>query len=50
MLGPRYAQRDPRAVLGSDAYWRDVVEAGPQLGMTFLLAAARDIPVGEAAR
>lgn len=50
LLGPKYGGRDPRVVLGSEEYWHDVLDAGPAMGMTFMLAAARDMPISEASR
>uniref|UniRef100_A0A7S0WP52 Uncharacterized protein n=1 Tax=Chlamydomonas leiostraca TaxID=1034604 RepID=A0A7S0WP52_9CHLO len=47
VLGPRWGDTTPRTALFSDAYWQDVLAAGPQMGMTFMLAAARDVPVAD---
>ncbi|KAJ9511605.1 hypothetical protein QJQ45_007362 [Haematococcus lacustris] len=46
-LGPRWAGEDPRLVLGGEEYWREVLEAGPRMGMTYALAAAKDLPLQE---
>ncbi len=48
VLAPKYAGRHLRDVYSDKQYWRDVLDAGPRLGMTFVLEAARDIPVAEA--
>lgn len=50
VLGGKYGQRDPRQVLGDPQYKQDVLRCGPLLGMTFILKAARDIPLQEVAR
>ncbi len=50
ILGPRYANEDPRDVLSCDQYRRDIMQAGPLMGMTFMLTAAREIPALEAAK
>ncbi|GAX74414.1 hypothetical protein CEUSTIGMA_g1862.t1 [Chlamydomonas eustigma] len=48
VLGPLYGGRDPREVLSSVEYRKDLIKAGPIMGMTFLLTAEREIPVQEA--
>jgi len=45
VLGPRYANRDPRQVVADPQYMKDVLAAGPRMGMTFMLMAARDLPL-----
>ncbi|KAG2426477.1 hypothetical protein HXX76_011707 [Chlamydomonas incerta] len=49
LLGAKYGGRDPRAVVADPAYATDVLRAGPLLGMTFVLRAARDLPLQEVA-
>ncbi|PNW80120.1 hypothetical protein CHLRE_08g378750v5 [Chlamydomonas reinhardtii] len=49
LLGAKYGGRDPRAVVADPAYAADVLRAGPLLGMTFVLRAARDLPLQEVA-
>ncbi|KAG2452396.1 hypothetical protein HYH02_002639 [Chlamydomonas schloesseri] len=49
LLGAKYGGRDPRAVLADPGYAADVLRAGPLLGMTFVLRAARDLPLQEVA-
>lgn len=34
-------------MLGDQRYVRDIIEAGPLMGMTFMLTAARELPVQE---
>lgn len=50
LLGPKYAGTNPRTTPASEAYWRDVLEAGPAMGMSFMVAAARDVPLEEAGK
>ncbi len=49
-LAPKWAMRPAGEVLRDPAYWRDVLAAGPRLGMTFMVEAARDVPVQEATK
>lgn len=49
-LGPRWAGRPDREVMDDSEYWQDILKAGPTMGMTFMIAAARDVPVDTAAR
>lgn len=39
-----------RTALSSQDYWHDVLAAGPRMGMTFMIAAARDVPVADVGR
>lgn len=50
VLGPRWGGTNPRTTLASREYWDDVVAAGPAMGMSFVLAAVRDLPVADAAQ
>jgi len=50
LLGPTWAGHPTREATGSPQFWEDVLAAGPQLGMTFAIAAARDVPLQEAAQ
>ena len=50
LLGPTWAGRPSRDVLPSQQYWDDIIAAGPAMGMTFVVAAARDVPIQEAAQ
>ncbi|PNH06881.1 Ribose-phosphate pyrophosphokinase 5, chloroplastic [Tetrabaena socialis] len=50
ILGRKYGGRDAREVLAHPGYAEDVVRCGPLLGMTFVLTAARDLPLQEVAR
>lgn len=47
-LGGRYRGRPPRAVLGDAEFRRDVVAAGPRMGMTFTVTASRELELREA--
>ncbi|EFJ45938.1 hypothetical protein VOLCADRAFT_105735 [Volvox carteri f. nagariensis] len=49
VLGRKYGGRDPYAVVQEPSYAHDVVRCGPLLGMTFVLTAARDLPLQEVA-
>ncbi|GIL79490.1 hypothetical protein Vretimale_18373 [Volvox reticuliferus] len=49
VLGRKYGGRDPYAVVQEPSYARDVLRCGPLLGITFVLTAARDIPLKELA-
>jgi len=50
LLGPKYSGLNPQRVAASEDYWQDVLRAGPQLGMSYMVAAARDVPLAEASR
>ena len=50
VLIPRGVCRPAREALRDAQYWKDVLAAGPGMGMTFMVAAGRDIPVPEAAQ
>ena len=47
VLGPKYGGQDPREVLADEQYAKDVMEAGPLMGMSFLVTAARELPLKE---
>ncbi|GIL52235.1 hypothetical protein Vafri_8159 [Volvox africanus] len=49
VLGRKYGGRDPYAVVQEPSYARDVLRCGPLLGMTFVLTAARDLPLDDLA-
>lgn len=49
LLGKAWAGHTAAHATGSKQFWQDVLAAGPLLGMTFAIAAVRDIPVQEAA-
>eukprot|EP00798_Chlamydomonas_sp_ICE-L_P031174 gene31174-6317_t len=44
-LGPKYSGQDPREVLDQEQYSKDVLEAGPRMGMSFLITATRELPM-----
>jgi hypothetical protein len=50
LLGPKYAGLNPAKVASSEEYWGDVLRAGPQMGMSYMVAASRDVPVAEACK
>ncbi len=50
LLGPSWAGRRSTQVLSDQAYWDDVLAAGPAMGMTYMVAAARDVPIADAAQ
>ncbi len=50
ILGRKYGGRDSYGVLRDASYAQDVLRCGPLLGTTFILRAARDLPLREAAR
>mmetsp|Transcript_25142 Transcript_25142/g.68332 ORF Transcript_25142/g.68332 Transcript_25142/m.68332 type:complete len:680 (-) Transcript_25142:175-2214(-) len=50
VLGPKYAGLNPQRVAASEDYWQDVLRVGPQLGMSYMVAAARDLPLAEASK
>lgn len=50
ILGRKYSGRDAYGVLRDESYAKDVLRCGPLLGTTFILRAARDLPLREAAR
>ncbi len=45
LLGPKWAQRAPQAVLGDVEFYRDVAAAGPGMGMTLMAIASRQLPL-----
>lgn len=49
LLGPKYAGKRPEAVLSQQAFYRDVMSQAPGLGMTFMVQAARQLPLAAAA-
>ncbi|GLC39093.1 hypothetical protein PLESTB_000008200 [Pleodorina starrii] len=49
ILGRQYGGRDPYEVVKDPSYARDVLRCGPLLGMTFVLTAARDLPLQDLA-
>ncbi|MEW5304170.1 MAG: hypothetical protein WDW38_003537 [Sanguina aurantia] len=51
VLGPAYAHsgRETQQVRRCEQYLNDVARAGPLMGMTFLITAARDLPLEEVA-
>jgi hypothetical protein len=48
LFGPKYGGIDPRAVLGNKDYIKDIIKAGPMMGMSFMITAAKDLALSEA--
>ncbi|KAG1670838.1 hypothetical protein FOA52_003429 [Chlamydomonas sp. UWO 241] len=48
LLGPKYGGKDPRDVIASEQYAADIMRGGPLMGMSFMITAARDIPIADA--
>lgn len=48
LLGPKYGGIDPREALSNKDYAKDIIKAGPMMGMSFMITAVKDISLSEA--